>query len=97
MRKIKVVKFKLYPADEPTGYAVGFTYAANNRSGYIDTIVPLDEVSGKSSEEIVQHALTRKHSQGDDEVITIAQIIEQQLTAFEAKNPIIGLEIELLK
>jgi hypothetical protein len=96
MRTIKVVRFSLYPADEPTGYAVGFAYEANGRNGYIDTVVPLDEVAGKSSEEIVQLALTLEQPHGEDEVTTIAQIINEQLNAFEAKNPIIGLEINLV-
>lgn len=95
MRKIKVVKFELYPADEPVGYAVGFSYEANGRSGYIDLVVPLAEASGKSNEEIVQLALNQERPQDDETTITIAQIIAQNLTAFEAKSPVIGLEIDL--
>lgn len=95
MRKIKIVKFELYPADEPVGYAVGFSYEANGRSGYIDLVVPLAEASGKSNEEIVQLALAQEQPKDDESTISIAQIINQQLAAFEAKSPVIGLEISL--
>jgi hypothetical protein len=40
---IKIVKFQQYPADNPTGIAVGFKITfENDRSEYIDTVVDLD-------------------------------------------------------
>src|SRR5574343_807460 len=95
MRKIKVVKFELYPADEPVCYAVGFSYEANGRSGYIVCVVPLAEAFGKNNEEVVQLALNYERQLDDETTITIAQIIAQNLAYFEAKSPVIGLEIDL--
>jgi hypothetical protein len=41
--KVKIAKFEKYPAELPTGYAVGFDITfENGRSQYIDTIVSLD-------------------------------------------------------
>ena len=41
--QVKIAKFEKYPAEFPTGYAVGFDITfENGRSQYIDTIVSLD-------------------------------------------------------
>lgn len=94
-RKIKVVKFELYPADEPSGHAVGFSYESNGRSGYIDTLVSFAESSDKTPEQIISLALNQKRPLDDDTEISISEIINKNLSAFEAKNPLIGLEIAL--
>ncbi|HZJ99512.1 MAG TPA: hypothetical protein VFC79_05880 [Tissierellaceae bacterium] len=56
--KLKVVKYRLYPEENPTGYAVGFNVRLiNGRSFYAHTIVNLDDLgSGKTDEEITQMA-----------------------------------------
>ena len=53
---IKIVtRFEPYPAANPQGYCVGFTVVAENgRQGYIDTVVPLDDCSGKIDAQIVE-------------------------------------------
>jgi hypothetical protein len=50
MSEVKVAKFHLYPSDEPTGYAVGFSFEANGRAGYIDTSVSFEEADGADDE-----------------------------------------------
>ena len=56
--KLKVVKYRLYPEENPTGYAVGFNVRLiNGRSFYAHTIVALDDLGeGKTDEEITQMA-----------------------------------------
>ena len=56
--KLKVVKYRLYPEENPTGYAVGFNVRLiNGRSFYAHTIVDLDDLEeGKTDEEITQIA-----------------------------------------
>lgn len=45
--KLKVIKYGLYPAVEPTGYAVSFDVRLENgRSFYAHTIVDLEELEG---------------------------------------------------
>ena len=83
-REVKVVRFDLYPQEEPTGYAVGFSFSANNRSGYTDTLVTLDEAKDKSQEEIVSIALSK-----------VKTGINTQLTSFESKSPVLGMSIDV--
>jgi hypothetical protein len=83
-REIKIVRMELYPADEPTGYAVGFSYGVNNRQGYMDTTVSLEEAKDKTQEEIANIALDKLKSG-----------ISQQLIAWEAKSPLIGTSMVL--
>lgn len=55
--EITVVKFTLYPKDNPTGYAVGFNInTVNGRSFYRDTLVPLEQASGLEDDDIVEEA-----------------------------------------
>ncbi len=56
--QLKVVKYRLYPEESPTGYAVGFNIKLiNGRSFYAHTIVNLDDLEeGKTDEEITQMA-----------------------------------------
>ena len=83
-REIKIARMDLYPADEPTGYAVGFSYGVNNRQGYMDTVVSLEEAKDKTQEEIANIALGNLKS-----------AISQQLTAWEAKSSLIGTSMVL--
>ena len=56
--QLKVIKYRLYPEESPTGYAVGFNIKLiNGRSFYAHTIVNLDDLEeGKTDEEITQMA-----------------------------------------
>ena len=56
--QLKVIKYRLYPEESPTGYAVGFNIKLiNGRSFYAHTIVNLDDLEeGKTDEEIIQMA-----------------------------------------
>ena len=56
--QLKVIKYRLYPEQNPTGYAVGFNVKLiNGRSFYAYTIVDLvDLEEGKTDEEITQIA-----------------------------------------
>ena len=83
-REVKVAKFMLYPQDEPIGYAVGFSFSANDRSGYTDTVVILDEAKDKTQEEIMELALNKVKSG-----------INSQLTSFESKSPMLGTSIDI--
>ena len=55
--EIRVVRFEIYPKDEPTCYCVGFSVTCNNRHIYRDTQVPLDQAAECGCEtEIAQKA-----------------------------------------
>ncbi|HZJ98766.1 MAG TPA: hypothetical protein VFC79_02100 [Tissierellaceae bacterium] len=56
--QLKVIKYRLYPDENPIGYAVGFNIKLiNGRSFYAHTIVDLDDLEeGKTDEEITQIA-----------------------------------------
>ncbi len=55
--KVKVAKFHLYPKEEPTGFAVGFSIETkNDRNFYRDTVIPLEDVKDMNDEQIVQVA-----------------------------------------
>ena len=60
---IKVARFELYPAEEPTVYCVGFAETYRSRVKYADTQISLEEAAGKSDEEIVNVAWTALESQ----------------------------------
>ena len=40
--EIKIVRFELYPKEQPTCYCVGFSVTCNNQHIYRDTQVPLE-------------------------------------------------------
>ena len=46
MATTKVTRLDLYPVEDPTGWAVGFTVTTdNNRSFYRDTVIPFTDAS----------------------------------------------------
>jgi hypothetical protein len=64
----KIQRYELYPPDESTSFVVGFKISDtlnNNRSGYIEALVPLAEASGKTSNEICQIAYDKIKNQID--------------------------------
>jgi hypothetical protein len=55
MATLKISRLERYPAEEPTGWAVGFVVTCNNgREFYIDTLIPFTEA--KTDEEAVEKA-----------------------------------------
>jgi len=82
---IRIARFDLYPnTDEPVGYVVGFGFSANQRSGYTDVIVPLNQTTGKTPDEIVDIA-----------ILSVATGIRTKMATFRSKSPLIGREISL--
>lgn len=63
----KIQRYELYPLDNSTSFVVGFKIldTTNNRSGYIEALIPLDEASGKTTNEICQIAYLKLKSQID--------------------------------
>jgi hypothetical protein len=61
---IKVAKLEKYPAEIPTGWAVGFNITFDNdRTDYIDTITPLDlteEQAVEAAWNILKDAIKQK-------------------------------------
>jgi hypothetical protein len=58
----KIQRYELYPPEESTSFVVGFKISDilnNNRSGYIEALIPLTEASGKTSNEICQLAYNK--------------------------------------
>ena len=74
--QLKVVKFRLYPEDNPIGYAVGFNIKLlNGRSFYAHTIVDLDDLEeGKTDEEIIQIAYEQLEEHISDRVATLTYV-----------------------
>lgn len=68
--QLKVIKYRLYPEENPTGYAVGFNIRLiNGRSFYAHTIVALDNLNeGKTDEEITQMAYNQLEEHISDRV-----------------------------
>ncbi len=77
--EIKLVKLSLYPADEPTSYAVGFSVTCNGRSKYADCTVPLADCTDKTDEEIANLGWEQ-----------LGAGFESFITASEAKSALIG-------
>ena len=84
MYDLKVARFGLYPAEEPSSFAVGFSATAlNGRSVYRDTTVSLEAAEGLSDDEIVNLAW-----------IQLGPGIEQEMEAQGAKSALIGQVFE---
>ena len=81
---IKVAKFELYPADEPTGYAVGFSYQCEGGAVYRDTVVPLSECDGLGDEEICDLAFEELRTG-----------FEATISDLDAKSSVIGKEYKI--
>jgi hypothetical protein len=65
----KIQRYELYPPDESTSFVVGFKISDklnNNRSGYIEALVSLEEASGKTSNEICQLAYNKIKTEIDN-------------------------------
>jgi hypothetical protein len=74
--QLKVIKYRLYPEENPIGYAVGFNIKLiNGRSFYAHTIVNLEDLEdGKTDEEIVQIAYEQLETHIADRVATLTYI-----------------------
>jgi hypothetical protein len=76
----QLTRYEAYPSKRPEGYCVGFTVIAENgRSGYIDTVVPLDECTGKIDEEIVELGAKR-----------LEESIQNMYNQLVQLNPLVG-------
>ena len=74
--QLKVIKYRLYPEEEPTGYAVGFNIRLiNGRSFYAHTIVNLEGLEeSKTDEEITQIAYGQLEEHISDRVATLTYV-----------------------
>lgn len=74
--QLKVIKYKLYPEENPTGYAVGFNIKLlNGRSFYAHTIVDLEGLEeSKTDEEIIQIAYEQLETHIADRVATLIYV-----------------------
>ena len=80
MSKIIISKLIKYPAEEPTGFAVGFTVTTeSNRTFYIDTLVSFDLAT--TDEQAVAIAYTN-----------LQATIASQVAALDAKSNLLGTE-----
>ena len=78
-----VAKYNLYPAEEPTGIAVGFSLKCKGRAAYQDTVVPLADCDGLTEEEVCDLAFE-----------DVRAGLEAQAAAFETKGEILGKEFK---
>ena len=74
--QLKVIKYRLYPEDNPIGYAIGFNVGLiNGRSFYAHTIVNLENLEeGKTDEEITQIAYEQLEEHISDRVATLTYV-----------------------
>ena len=74
MAQLKVIKFKLYPKENPIGYAIGFNVnLINGRAFYAHTIVNSEDLEdGKTDEEITQIAYEQLEKHIADRIATLA-------------------------
>ena len=66
--EFKIQRYELYPPDESDCFVIGFKIidlSNNNRTGYVETTVPLTDCSGKTSNEICQIAYDKIKNQID--------------------------------
>ena len=66
--EFKIQRYELYPPDESDCFAVGFRIIDslnNDRTGYVETTIPLTECSGKTSNEICQLAYNKSKNEID--------------------------------
>lgn len=71
--QLKVIKYRLYPEDNPAGYAVGFNVKlTNGRSFYAHTIVDIEGLEeGKTDEEITRIAYEQLEKHISNRVATL--------------------------
>lgn len=83
--EVTVARFELYPKDDPTGYAVGFSVKlGNGRSFYRDTIVSLEDIANLADTEIVGLAYQ-----------TLREWIEVEVERLSMRSPILGTNLVL--
>ena len=103
--QLKVIKYRLYPEDNPTGYAVGFNVKlVNGRSFYAHTIVGIEGLEeNKTDEEITQIAYEQLEEHISDRVATLTYVPriegievnidnEYEIKAIEIDERVINLE-----
>ena len=79
--KLTVSRLEAYPADEPTGRAVGFVCeCVNGRSFYVDTVVSFADAG--TDDQALDKALQ-----------VLGDKINAQCTALEAKSALVGEDV----
>lgn len=71
---ITIVRYELYPKDDPTCYCVGFSIACprSGRSMYRDTQVPLETANTMTETEVAQEAYTHVKESFDQWMCDVA-------------------------
>lgn len=95
MKTVKVARFDLYPATNPDSYVVGFAFEANGNRGYLEAIIPLDETINQTVDDIVKYALVKEIEVEDEPNTCLSEIINERLSYFLSKAPVVGSQIEL--
>ena len=72
--KIIIAKYEEYPYENPTGLAVGFKIAVNDRKFYIDTLIDNDRVTDKSEDEVLSIAWEELKEQIEVKVEELLQL-----------------------
>jgi len=84
MAEVVVTRLELYPQDEPTSYAVGFTVSCGEgKSFYMDTTIPLSDAA--DSETAVNLAYEK-----------MKDTINEKVAALTEKPAIIGKVFKVL-
>ena len=82
MAKITISRIEKYPADEPTGHAVGFTVeTSNGKSFYVDTTVSFDDAD--DDDKAVSEAYK-----------SLKDTIDSRVSDLEAKSSLLGTELD---
>lgn len=81
---ITVVRYEFYPPEQPTGVCVGFAIECQGRNLYKDTIVPLADIQGKSSEEVAAAAWP-----------VVRPIVEEWVAGIEARPAVLGAPFDI--
>ena len=82
MKSLTVTRLEKYPAQEPTGWAVGFVCECDNgRSFYNDCIVSFERAN--DDEEAVNVALEE-----------LKEVIHHRCTQMESKSELVGSDVK---
>ena len=81
MATITISRLEKYPADEPTGHAVGFTVeTSNGKSFYVDTTVSFADAD--DDDKAVSEAYK-----------SLKDTVDGRITELEAKSSLLGTEL----
>lgn len=90
MRKLKVLRFEKYPAEDPDGVYMVFELPCNDRIDFVDTMLPLSEcINSDTGETLTAEEIVNKA------IANVMPVIVSKFEAMEAKPKIIGMVIPL--